>query len=63
MGKVVNLKGPGFPSDLQCPNATQLSDFEAAARRGDITWHAFPFNAEPEMISDPFLFDSALNHF
>jgi hypothetical protein len=51
---------PGSPSELRCPNATALSAFSAAARRGDISWHAFPFNAEPELFT-PELFDAALN--
>ena len=41
----VNIKGPDFPSDLICPNASALADFAAAVKRGDIGWHAFPFNA------------------
>jgi hypothetical protein len=49
-----------MPSDLVCPNATALANFEAAVKRGDITYHAFPFNAEPEMFT-PELFDAALN--
>jgi len=38
----------GFPGDgtLHCPNQTMLSKVESAIRRGDIVWHAFPFNAE-----------------
>lgn len=43
-----------------CPNASALAAFEAAVRRGDITWHAFPHNGEPEMY-DASLFDAALN--
>ena len=56
----INMHGPGFPSELHCPNATALAAFEAAVRLGDISWHAFPFNAEPELFT-PELFDSALN--
>ncbi len=33
---------------LHCPNASQVAAFNAAVERGDIAWHAFPFNAELE---------------
>lgn len=33
-------------SGLHCPSAAQLQAFKAAAKRGDITWPAFPFNSE-----------------
>ena len=57
----INIHGAaGEPSSLICPNATALADFEAAAKRGDIGWHAFPFNAEPEML-DRSLFDAGLD--
>jgi hypothetical protein len=45
---------------LNCPNATALKHFEESVRRGEITWHAFPFNAEPELF-DATLFGAALN--
>eukprot|EP00912_Choanoflagellata_sp_UC4_P001668 UC4_evm5s1059 len=58
---VINRFGrPGDPTDIICPNATQLEDFEAAVKRGDISWHAFPHNSEPEMY-DPDLFLASLN--
>jgi hypothetical protein len=44
---------------LHCPNATAVAAFRAAVLRGDIAWHAFPFNTEPELY-DPSLFASAL---
>ena len=50
--------GPG--NDLACPNASQLAAFERVVRLGDIGWHAFPFNAEPELY-DPGLFQAALD--
>eukprot|EP00939_MAST-03C_sp_MAST-3C-sp1_P003394 g3394.t1 len=56
----VNILGPDLPSNLQCPSAEELEAFEESVRAGDITYHAFPFNAEPEMYS-PELFDAALN--
>ena len=31
---------------LHCPNASAVASVEAAVRRGDIWWHAFPHNAE-----------------
>lgn len=51
---VLNILGPGHPTDLVCPNASALASFEAAVRRGDITWHAFPHNAEPELYDREF---------
>jgi len=58
---VINIEGRrGQPSDLVCPNRTAIAAFDAAARRGDITWSAFPFNAEPEMLSAT-MFDAGLN--
>jgi hypothetical protein len=33
---------------LVCPNATLVAAVEQAIRAGVITWHAFPFNANPE---------------
>eukprot|EP01116_Phalansterium_solitarium_P018609 TRINITY_DN499_c0_g1_i1.p1 TRINITY_DN499_c0_g1~~TRINITY_DN499_c0_g1_i1.p1 ORF type:complete len:799 (-),score=301.91 TRINITY_DN499_c0_g1_i1:735-3131(-) len=39
---------------LHCPNATARQAFIEAVQVGDITWHAFPFNAEPELY-DPVL--------
>jgi len=51
---IVNIGGPGHPSDLVCPNASALAAFETAVTRGDITWHAFPHNAEPEMYDAGF---------
>ena len=56
----VNRGGPALPSDVTCPTASELTAFEAAVRRGDIGWHAFPFNGEPELFT-PALFDAALN--
>ena len=44
-GNTVNIDGPGHPNQLQCPDATKLAELEAAVKRSDITWHAFPFNA------------------
>ncbi len=33
---------------LQCPNKTDLANFTAAVKRGDITWHAGPMNMQAE---------------
>ena len=44
---------------LHCPNATQVADFKAAVTAGDITWHAFPHNAELETM-DPALIEAGL---
>lgn len=56
----ININGPASPSDLICPNATALAAFEAAAKAGDIGWHAFPHNAEPETLPAS-IFDAGLN--
>ena len=42
---------------LHCPSQVQLEDFTAAINRGDIVWHAFPFNAQMEF------YDSSLADF
>jgi len=44
---------------IHCPNPTQVAAFEAAVHAGDITWHAFPHNAELEMM-DPSLIEAGL---
>ena len=51
----INIKGPSAPSDVRCPSAANLTSFEAAVKRGDITWHALPFNAEPETFTPNFV--------
>ena len=56
----INRGGPSLPSDVICPNATAVAAFEDAIKRGDVGYHAFPFNAEPELFT-PELFDTALN--
>jgi hypothetical protein len=44
------LNCPNIPAlRIQCPNGTEQADFLAAILRGDITWHAYPFNAQPEV--------------
>ena len=35
---------------LHCPNASAMASFEAAVRRGDIYWHAFPDNAQLSLL-------------
>lgn len=57
---VINVNGSGQPLELTCPSAAALAAFEQGARAGDIGWHAFPFNAEPE-VYDRSLFLAALN--
>eukprot|EP00038_Savillea_parva_P009725 m.185439 g.185439 ORF g.185439 m.185439 type:complete len:909 (-) comp16452_c0_seq1:57-2783(-) len=56
---IINRFG-GPDSDIICPNEAKLAAFEASVKLGDITWHAFPHNSEPEMF-DEGLFLSALN--
>jgi hypothetical protein len=43
-----------------CPTAQQVDDFKAAIRLGDISWHAFPFNAQPEFM-DTSLFEFGIH--
>ncbi len=45
---------------LDCPTATAVATFEAAVRRGDIYWHALPFNLEAE-VADASLLAAAVN--
>ena len=35
---------------LHCPSEHARKNFTDAIMRGDITWHAFPFNAQPEYL-------------
>ncbi|XP_052061610.1 uncharacterized protein LOC127701658 [Mytilus californianus] len=35
---------------LKCPNATEISTFVNAVKRGDITWHAGPMNMQFEVM-------------
>jgi hypothetical protein len=56
----INTLGPQYPSDLICPNKTSVANLKAAIHRGDINWHALPFNAEPELFTTE-LFQAALN--
>ena len=44
---------------LHCPNATEIATFEEAVKAGDITWHAFPHNAQLE-IMDPALIQAGI---
>jgi hypothetical protein len=47
------------PSGLgfHCPNSSAVSAFVAAVKRGDIYWHAYGFNSEPEGYPDARLFE------
>jgi hypothetical protein len=45
---------------VRCPNATEKATLAAAVRRGDVYWHAFPHNAQPELM-DASLFRAAIN--
>eukprot|EP00027_Filamoeba_sp_ATCC50430_P016410 CAMPEP_0168573388 /NCGR_PEP_ID=MMETSP0413-20121227/18503_1 /TAXON_ID=136452 /ORGANISM="Filamoeba nolandi, Strain NC-AS-23-1" /LENGTH=745 /DNA_ID=CAMNT_0008606625 /DNA_START=90 /DNA_END=2324 /DNA_ORIENTATION=- len=44
---------------LHCPNQTMIDQFKEAVHRGDITWHAFPFNAQAELMDIP-LFETSI---
>ena len=37
---------------LHCPNATSKVNIRAAIDAGDITWHAFPHNAQLEVMGE-----------
>lgn len=45
---------------LHCPTATAIAAFEDAVRRGDIYWHAYPFNMQSE-VADASLLAAAVN--
>ena len=36
--------------ELDCPSPERIAAFEAAVRRGDISWHMAPFDAQPELL-------------
>eukprot|EP01062_Namystynia_karyoxenos_P066629 TRINITY_DN60538_c0_g1_i1.p1 TRINITY_DN60538_c0_g1~~TRINITY_DN60538_c0_g1_i1.p1 ORF type:complete len:822 (+),score=209.81 TRINITY_DN60538_c0_g1_i1:75-2468(+) len=40
---------------LKCPTADEVAKFKTAVAAGDITWHAFPHNAEMMMLDEPLL--------
>jgi len=46
---------------LHCPSDEALSNFKDAVSRGDITWHAFPFNSEPEYLQKPLMVEVGFN--
>ena len=46
---------------IHCPTEEAKSKFKDAVSRGDITWHAFPFNTEPEYYRIPLLVESGFN--
>ena len=39
---------------LKCPNKTELKTFAVAVENGDIYWHAYPHNAEAELMDASF---------
>ena len=45
---------------LHCPNETQIRDFEDAIRNDVVTWHAFPHNAQLEIMGKTMI-DLGLN--
>ena len=45
------------PGCVVCPNATLRAAVEQAIKDDVITWHAFPFNAEPELADAQLLRD------
>ena len=40
---------------LHCPNATSKTNIRGAIHAGDITWHAFPHNAQLEVMGTTFI--------
>lgn len=46
--------------DLVCPSPDTVARMERAIRRGQVTWHAMPFNAQVELF-DKQLLNEALN--
>lgn len=45
-----DARGQLWRDRLDCPTPARLAAFEAAVRRRDITWHALPFDAQPELL-------------
>eukprot|EP00762_Andalucia_godoyi_P002325 ANDGO_07529.mRNA.1 hypothetical protein CAOG_04643 len=45
---------------LKCPSSKQQQDVIQAMQRGDLAWHAFPFNGEPELMNE-WMFASSIN--
>lgn len=45
-----NPNTPSHGDGLLCPNATQLARFRRAVADGAITWQAFPFAGQPEIL-------------
>jgi hypothetical protein len=58
---VCSNAGPGVsqPPALHCPNASMVEKVKAALKQGQLAFHAFPFNAQPELL-DPSLFAHGL---
>lgn len=46
---------------LHCPSEEAKDNFKEAVNRGDITWHAFPFNSEPEYLLRPLMVEAGFN--
>lgn len=45
---------------IYCPSPEETTTFHQAVQRGDIFWHALPFNTQPELYN-PALLTAALN--
>lgn len=54
----LSLLNPRAPP-LQCPSPEAVANLSAAIGRGDISWHAVPFNFEVENMAAP-LFEASL---
>ena len=56
----LNCPQPYMAEGVVCPTTEEISMFKEAVQKGYITWHAFPFNGEAE-IMNPSLFSFAIN--
>ena len=42
---------------VMCPSESEIKAFDDAVRSGDIVWTHSPFNINPELVGDPYLFE------
>ena len=42
---------------VQCPTKNEIEDFDKAVMMGDIVWAHSPFNINPELVGDSYLFE------
>lgn len=46
---------------IHCPSNEAMKNFTDAVNRGDIVWHAFPFNSQPEYLLRPLMIEVGVN--